>query len=119
MWHTQIKLAIGDYTALSQDALHVHAAILIYIAVLLALRSPASLLPWLVVCTLETLNEGLDLYEQYSVGTHSSWSQAIEGGRENVLRDFANTMVWPSVMLIFGRWWNGRASRREPASRDP
>jgi hypothetical protein len=99
MWHTELKLALASHTGLSQDALHVHAAIVLYLLAALALRNIRSLLPWLLVLALELGNELLDLQEQYSVGRAYGWDEAFAAGWPEALKDIVNTMIWPTAML--------------------
>jgi cell shape-determining protein MreD len=119
MWHTQVKLALEQYTGISQDALHVHAAIILYLVAMLVLRrSWRSPLPWLVVFALETVNELLDLREQYAVGATSTWREAFAGGFAEGLKDVLNTMIWPTVLLLVGRYASqiGRGTAQEASS---
>lgn len=117
MWHMQLKDALESYSGLDQDALHIHASIILYLVVLLVLRrSWRSPVPWLIVFALEAANELLDLQGQYGVGATSTWRQAFEGGWPEGLKDVLNTMVWPTVLLVVGRYTRlfGPGEKRVP-----
>jgi hypothetical protein len=106
MNYTHLKDLISQYTGLEKDALHIHAALFIYIlAALLFRRSPRSVLPWLVVFGIELANEAHDLWENWYAPL--SWSLG-EGAK-----DLWNTMLWPTVLLIAGRYW-GWFRQHEP-----
>lgn len=95
-WH-QIKLWLVAATGLDMDALHVHAGLLLQIAVALVIRRPLrSPWPWLAVLAAELANE----YYDYS---YEVWPTRDEQFLESV-RDVWNTMLIPTVVLITARW---------------
>ncbi|HYD12457.1 MAG TPA: hypothetical protein VEC11_06390 [Allosphingosinicella sp.] len=97
MDYTHLKNLISQYTGLEKDALHIHAALFIYIlAALLFRRSPRSPLPWLIVFGIELANEAHDFWENW--GAPLSWALG-EG-----VKDLWNTMLWPTVLLLGGRY---------------
>jgi hypothetical protein len=115
MWHIELKDALERFTGLGQDALHVHASIILYVAAMLVLRrSWRSPVPWLIVFTLEAVNELLDLYEVYEVGTKVTWPQAFGAGWPEGLKDIVNTILWPTVLLIVGRYTSLFRPREKP-----
>ncbi|HEX8621015.1 MAG TPA: hypothetical protein VF718_03520 [Allosphingosinicella sp.] len=117
MWHIELKDALERLTGLGQDALHVHVSIIVYLATMFALRRRwRSPVPWLIVFALEAANEALDLHYQWGVGVTSTWSEAFAGGWPEGLKDMVNTMMWPTVLLLVGRY-----SRlfRPPEERQP
>jgi hypothetical protein len=90
-----LKTDLSQLLNLSKDALHVHLGLLIMLlAVFILRKSPASIVPWLCVLTLELANEILDL----SHGPHGSLS--LFGS----LKDIVNTMLWPTVILVLARY---------------
>lgn len=81
---------------LSEDALHIHTGLGLYLFALLLLRAPfGAAPPWLTVFALTLLGEAAD----YLV--------MIEGEDFDLLhhlRDILNTMLWPTVLTLWGRW---------------
>ncbi|HEV7660386.1 MAG TPA: hypothetical protein VGO55_11125 [Allosphingosinicella sp.] len=103
----ELKDAIAYYTGLEKDALHIHAALFIYILTALVFRrNRRSLLPWTVVFFFEIANELHDLWLNWGAPAH--WL-ITEGAK-----DIWNTMLWPTAFLIFGRysgWAQDRKAR--------
>lgn len=105
MDYTHFKDLIAHYTGLEKDALHIHAALFIYIMVaVLFRRSPRSFLPWTAVLFVELANEAHDVWENW--GAPAGW---VVG---ECLKDLWNTMLWPTVLLAAAhltRWapWGG------------
>ena len=96
MNYTHFKDLIAQYTGLEKDALHIHAALFIYILVaILVRRSPRSFLPWTAVLVVELANEAHDLWDNW--GAPAGW--LIGEG----VKDLWNTMLWPTVLLIAAR----------------
>ena len=92
-----IKELIEGYTGLERDALHIHAALFLYIAAMAVFRqSRRSRLPWLVVLAVELVNEGYDIY--FNCCHEPYW--LITGAA----KDLWNTMLWPTVLLLVGRY---------------
>jgi hypothetical protein len=116
MNYTHLKDLISQYTGLEKDALHIHAALFIYIlTAILFRRSPRSFLPWLVVFGVELANEAHDAWDNW--GAPASW--VIGEG----VKDLWNTMLWPTVLLIAGRltrWtpWRGKEEVPDGSVRD-
>jgi len=107
---THFKDLISQYTGLERDALHIHLALFVYLlAALLFRRSPRSPLPWLVVFGIELANEAHDLWVNW--GAPWSWSLG-EGAK-----DLWNTMLWPTVLLLVGRY-GGLVRRPAPEAMD-
>lgn len=95
-WY-DLKEAVGVYTGLERDALHVHGALFLYLIAMAALRrGRRSLLPWLVVFGAELANE---LYDAWY-----SWGEALSWIWESAGKDLWNTMLWPTVLLLLGRY---------------
>lgn len=92
-----LKDWIGDVTGLSEDALHIYAALLIQVAVAICMRRTlAHLLPWFFVLAAILLNEIADLY----LPGHPIEQWQIEGG----IQDLWNTMLLPSLLLVLARY---------------
>jgi cell shape-determining protein MreD len=92
-----IKIFIEAYTGLERDALHVHLALLIYmLAMFLFRQSRRSRFPWIAVLLFELANEFFDLNRQRLDGTPLDWHESA--------KDLWNTMLWPTVLLLVGRY---------------
>lgn len=110
MDYAAIKLAIEQYSGLEKDALHVHAALLLYlIAMLIFRQTRRSRIPWLFVLFIELANEALDLRRHYLAHGSLAWDES--------LKDMWNTMLWPTVLLFIGRYTTlfQRKTRQEEA----
>lgn len=89
------KTALSDLLHLSKDALHIHIGIAIYVlAALVTRRSLASWLPWLVLLAFELANESIDLLTDFRHGGIGIGSLLASA------KDIANTMVWPTLLLL-------------------
>ncbi|HYJ29898.1 MAG TPA: hypothetical protein VEW25_06100 [Allosphingosinicella sp.] len=105
-WY-DFKDLIGDYTGLERDALHIHAALFLYlIAMGLFRQSRRSRIPWLIVFFAELANEGHDVY--YNWGEDPDW--ILEGA----VKDLWNTLLWPTVLLLVGRYTDWFKRRPRP-----
>ena len=95
----EFKDIIEQYSGLERDALHIHGALLLYVLAMFAFRqSRRSRFPWLVVLAVEMLNEAFDLRHQYRSDGVLEWSSSA--------KDLWNTMLWPTVLLLVGRYTN-------------
>ena len=93
----EFKIWIGDYTGLEKDALHIHAALALYLLAMFAFRQTRrSRFPWLFVLFVELGNEAYDLWHQEAHGEPARWDAS--------LKDLWNTMLWPTVLLFIGRY---------------
>lgn len=102
---TYDKVRISELTGLPDDALHIHAGLLILVLAALAFRRwPWHWSAWLVVLIAETANELYDLFQPYY--------PADEGNIRASLHDLWLTMAWPTIILIifplFARLWTRR-----------
>lgn len=113
MTYNDIKLLIVDYSGLEKDALHIHAALLLYLLFMLLLRqSRRSRLPWLAVLAVELVNEAFDLSGDWvPVRAQGLASPSVH----EAIKDLWNTMLWPTVLLVLGRYTN-LFCRHEPRS---
>ena len=110
MTYPEMKSVIEHFTGLEKDALHVHAALLLYILAMVVFRqSRRSRFPWLAVLVIELVNEALDLWSQVAAGSPPLWGES--------LKDLWNTMLWPTVLLLIGRYTSlfQHRTRRDPA----
>jgi hypothetical protein len=89
-YKTWLIEAIG----LSNDAMHVHGALLILcLSAVVLRRRPDSVWCWLIVLSAELFNEYADLRGQ----------APGEATLNASLHDLYNTMFWPTMLLILGR----------------
>lgn len=97
-----IKTELTSLLDISRDALHIHLGIAIFlVSMVLVRRGPTSLIPLFVLLGFELINEVLDTFH----GDHLSLD--IAGS----LRDIANTMFWPTVVVIVARVFMARQKR--------
>lgn len=93
-WYSLQKRWLGDATGASQELLHVHAGLLIFIVAALVLRRKMrSPIPIAIVIIFAALNEVVD------------W---LAGGPPDSLEplwDFANTAFWPFLLFLIARRW--------------
>ena len=92
-----LKILVSTYTGLEKDALHVHVALILYLAAAIVFRrSPHFYLPWLFVLGVELSNEAYDLWQQAADGEPPRPAES--------LKDLWNTMLWPTVLLLLARY---------------
>ena len=88
------KIWLIETVGLTNDAMHVHGALLILcVSALVLRRRPDSLWYWIIVFIAELFNEYADL----------RGSAPGEATMDAALHDIYNTMFWPTVILILGR----------------
>ena len=94
-WY-EFKLFLERTSAVSMDALHVIAGLLVFLlASVLLKKGFASALPWLAVLALELCNEAFDLHaEQWPNRT----MQFGEGAKDILL-----TMALPTLLMVVSR----------------
>ena len=86
------KAALGESTNMSEDLIHVHAGLAIFVVTALLLRQRMrSWIPVTFVFVLGVLNEVLD----YSHGLR--WDIASSA------MDLLNTILWPTVLFLLAR----------------
>lgn len=96
----EFKDYLAQVTDLSEDALHIYAALLVQITVAIAIRrSLAHPVPWLCVVAVLAVNEGLDLAEP---GKPIEEWQVLGG-----LQDVWNTLLLPTALLCLARFVPG------------
>ena len=95
-WY-HVKIWIEQYSGLERDALHVHAALFLYIVAMVVFRQTRrSRFPWLFVLIVEVVNEYFDLKRAAVPDMPVAWDES--------LKDLWNTMLWPTVLLFIGRY---------------
>lgn len=89
------KIWLIDTVGLTNDAMHVHGALLILcVSAILLRRRPDNLWCWLIVFLAELFNEYADL----------RGAAPGEATIDAALHDIYNTMFWPTLILILGRF---------------
>jgi hypothetical protein len=103
------KLSVIEATGLDKDALHIYFGMTLFLLIRLAWRARGGwFAAWLAVLVMACGGEWLDLTAEYS---HS----AIQPDAAH-WHDIWNTMFWPTVLLVVGRWLQPVAeARAEPA----
>ena len=90
-YKTWLIAAVG----LTNDAMHVHGSLLIlFLSAVVLRRRPDNVWCWLIVLMAELFNEYADLCGQ---------AQG-EATLNASLHDLYNTMFWPTVILVLGRF---------------
>jgi hypothetical protein len=91
----EFKLSLEQVAGLSQDALHIYAALVIQIVVAaVSRRGVGHAMPWLCVLAAELANEWMEL-RAYRVVTQVELLAS--------LHDVWNTMLLPTLLLILAR----------------
>ena len=97
MMFNELKDLVEHYVGLERDALHIHAALLLYLLAMFVFRATRrSRIPWLFVLAVELGNEAYDLWLQTAQAELPRWNDS--------LKDVWNTMLWPTVLLFIGRY---------------
>ncbi len=109
-----LKVFIESYTGLEKDALHIHAALLIYMLAMFVFRqNRRSRFPWLVVLAFELANEAFDLRRNYADLGKPDYLGALAWGE--TIKDLWNTMLWPTILLVIGRYTKLFVRKERPA----
>jgi hypothetical protein len=102
------KIRLIEYVGLTNDAMHIHMSLLLlFVSAILFRRRPDSLWCWIVVFLAELFNEYADL----------RGAAPDEAGLDAALHDIYNTMFWPTVIVVLGRFLFPRrlkATRPDP-----
>ncbi len=102
------KTQLVGFVGLTNDAMHVHGSILIlFVSAIILRRRPDSIWCWLIVFAAELFNEYADLKGQ----------APGEASIDASLHDLYNTMLWPTILLVAGRFLFPRAQKRTPERR--
>ena len=103
-----LKEAVVTLTGLSKDALHIHVGLTVYLLTALLLRRPlSSAVPWLAVVAVALAGETIDARD--ALRASGEWSVAA------AVHDLANTLLWPTVLMLGARC----RRRREPGAAAP
>lgn len=102
------KTRLIEYVGLTNDAMHIHMSLLLlFVSAILFRRRPDSLWCWIVVFLAELFNEYADL----------RGAAPNEAGLDAALHDIYNTMFWPTIIVVLGRFLFPRrlkATRPDP-----
>lgn len=96
------KLSIIEASGLGKDALHIYFGLALFLAVRLLWRWRGGwIVAWLAVVAMACGGEWLDMTAEHSRSTiqpdAAHW------------HDIWNTIFWPSVLLLVGRWLQPQA----------
>ena len=98
--YSEMKIALGDVTGMSEDLVHVHVGLAIFVVTALLLRRRMrSWVPLATVAFLAFANELVD----FSAG--DGWELGAS------ILDFLNTLLWPFVLFLLAR--RGSASETD------
>lgn len=91
------KTALVDHAHLERDALHVYAALMIFLGACWLFRWKAtSIKPWLLVLLIQTMNELFDMWGSYEDdGVIWIWGN---------IKDMINTMILPTLLILAARY---------------
>ncbi len=91
------KTALIDHAHLGRDALHIYAALAIFLAACWLFRWKAtSIKPWLLVLLAQSINEIFDMRVSYEDdGVIWIWGN---------IKDMINTMVAPTLLILAARY---------------
>jgi uncharacterized membrane protein len=96
-----LKVDLVDFTGLAKDAMHVHIGLIIFVVFRLCWRWRGGwILAWLAALTVALVGEYFDIrgeavrraFTPDSAHWHDVW----------------NTMAWPTVLMLIGRWLHPR-----------
>jgi hypothetical protein len=95
-----------DTTGLAKDGLHIHFGLMVFMGVRLLWRWRFGwVVAWLAALAFTLGGEWLDLRGEAIVGAFQPDSEHWH--------DVWNTMVWPTVLLLLGRWLEPRRVNTE------
>jgi hypothetical protein len=96
------KIRVIDAVGLTNDAMHIHGSLFILFGSAIILRRrPDSVWCWLIVLVAELFNEYADLHGQ----------APDEATIDAAMHDLYNTMFWPTIILLLGRFMFPRAKK--------
>ena len=103
------KVSVIEATGLDKDALHIYFGLTLFLVVrFLWRRRGGWVIAWLAVLVMACGGEWLDLNAEIS-------RSSIQPDAAH-WHDIWNTMFWPTVLLIVGRWLGPRADAPAPAA---
>lgn len=107
----QFKLVMLGYTGLGKDALHIYAGMGLFLLVRLIWRWRGGwVLAWLTVLALACTVEWIDMKAEVMAST-------LQPDPEH-WHDVWNTMFWPTVLLLVGRWLQPKPKAKAAPSGD-
>lgn len=105
--YQQLKVILLEATGLGKDALHIYAGMAMFIAVRLLWRWRGGwFVAWGAALALACAAEYIDLRTEFT-------NSALQPDAAH-WHDIWNTMFWPTVLALLGRWLQPRA-KPEPA----
>lgn len=94
------KMRLVEAVGLTNDAMHIHGSLIILLGSAIILhRRPDSFWCWLIVLAAELFNEYADLHGE----------APGEATIDAAMHDLYNTMFWPTIILLLGRFLFPRA----------
>lgn len=107
----QFKIVMLGFTGLGKDALHIYAGMAVFLLVRLAWRWRGGwVLAWLAVLAMASTVEWIDMQAEAA-------NSALQPDAEH-WHDIWNTMFWPTVLLLVGRWMQPGPKRKAVDSGD-
>jgi hypothetical protein len=107
----QFKVVMLGFTGLGKDALHIYAGMGLFLLVRLVWRWRGGwMLAWLAVLAMACMVEWIDMKAEGAVN-------ALQPDAAH-WHDIWNTMFWPTVLLLVGRWLQPRPKPENIASGD-
>lgn len=106
------KLSMLDATGLAKDALHIYFGLTLFLLVRLCWRRRGGwIIAWLAVLLLAVGTEWLDLRGE-------DLHDALQPDSAH-WHDIWNTMFWPTILALVGRWLQPRPVPQEPDIAQP
>lgn len=96
LWY-ETKAWFSEFIGIGSDQLHVHVGLAVFLVALYVLRRRrgAVWLAWLTVLAVQGVNEALDAVDWINWTGRVNWPETA--------RDFATTLFWPTVLVLFLR----------------
>jgi hypothetical protein len=107
----QFKVVMLGFTGLGKDALHIYAGMGLFLFVRLMWRWRGGwMLAWLAVLAMACTVEWIDMKAESAVN-------ALQPDAAH-WHDIWNTMFWPTVLLLVGRWLQPKPKPKTETSGD-
>ena len=107
----QFKIVALEATGLAKDALHIYAGLGLFLLVRLVWRWRGGwVIAWLAVLAMACTVEWIDMKAEAA-------NSALQPDAAH-WHDIWNTMFWPTVLLLVGRWLQPKAKPQKDASSD-